>query len=57
MVDIERVRRCLYTMLELHAKRPSVLPIIKRLVDEIEKAEAMAAADLVARARAMIAAA
>lgn len=57
MSDIQRLRRCLSTMLELHAKRPSVRPIIERLVSEIETAEALAAADPVARARALIAAA
>jgi hypothetical protein len=55
VADIQDLRRCLSTMLKLHAKRSSGLTIIKRPIAEIEKAEALAAADPVARARALIA--
>jgi hypothetical protein len=54
--DIGRLRRSLSVVLELYAKRPAVKPIIERLVDEIEKAEARASADPLTRARALIAA-
>lgn len=57
MTDIQRLRRSLAVMVDLHAKRPAVFAIIERLVVEIETAEALALVDPVTRARSMLSAA